>query len=39
MFLKRVMNDPLYRSTERLTNVSMMFSQRSTSLMNTSHYL
>ena len=38
-FLKRVLNDPLYCYIERLTNVSMMFSQRSTSLMNTLHYL
>ena len=36
-FQERAINDALYRSVDRLTNVSMMFSQRSTSLMNTSH--
>ena len=31
MFQERAVNDELYRYLERLTNVSMMFSQRSTS--------
>ena len=39
MFQENSVNDELYRSVERLTNVSMMFSQRSTSLMKTPHYL
>ena len=32
-FQERGINDALYRSVERLTNVNMMFSQRSTTLI------
>ena len=38
-FQERAINDALQRSVDRLTNVSIMFSQRSTSLIKTSHYL
>ena len=38
-FQERAINNALQRSVERLTNVSIMFSQRSTTLIKTSHYL
>ena len=38
-FQERAINDALQRFVDRLTNVSIMFSQRSTSLIKTSHYL